>query len=109
MPKIQVDISDELLDDLRKKFEICAGSKIPIANRHLVQWCIERWVKEPAEPPEFPKKAAEPPKEILEVPEETPKTLENPETPETFETYPRRAAPRLKDVLEAIKRYEDNP
>lgn len=106
MTKIQVDIPDDVLAGLRKKFEICIGSKeVPIAKSHLVRWCVERWIREPIELPESPKKPADPPKENPETPDET--TPEIPETPEIYETYPRKPAPRLKDVLEAIKRHED--
>lgn len=44
MPKIQIDIPDALLESLRQSFEMKSGSTIPIANRHLVQWCIEQYV-----------------------------------------------------------------
>ncbi|RJS70329.1 hypothetical protein CW696_05990 [ANME-2 cluster archaeon] len=45
MTKIQVDIPDELLERIRHAFEIRVGSKIPIANRHLIQWCVEQYMR----------------------------------------------------------------
>jgi|GEM_PF-5155092 len=63
MPKIQVDIPDELLGDLRKKFEICTGSKIPVANRHLVRWFIERHIED------IPEETLKTPKTSEEVPD----------------------------------------
>ena len=46
MTKIQVDIPDAWLDDLRRIFDKRVGStEIPIANRHLVRWCVEQYRK----------------------------------------------------------------
>jgi len=46
MTKIQVDIPDAWLDDLRRIFDKRVGStEIPIANCHLVRWCVEQYRK----------------------------------------------------------------
>jgi|GEM_PF-4304442 len=79
MTRIQVDIPDELLNRIRKGFEIQNNihtSKIPIAKSHLVLWYIEQHIDEYSE-----------------------ETLETPKTPETLGR-----TPSVSDVVSAPRR-----
>jgi len=89
MPKIQVDVPDELMERARHAFEMRVGSKkIPVANRHLVQWCVEQYVRGI---PETIERSSE---EILE-------------TRGTYEETPHKPIPALEDVLEEIDKLKD--
>ena len=117
MTKIQIDIPDEMLERARHAFEMRVGSKIPIANRHLIQWCVEQYMRGIPETIERTLDTIEEMPETRGAHEETP--VRTPSIPDTVSDAHRthveisRESPRetpkhippLEEVLDEIDRH----
>jgi len=99
MTKIQVDIPDAWLDDLRRSFRKRIGStEIPIANRHLVHWCIEQYMKGASNAPETSQTG-----DPVGIPENIPDPRGTPE--ESPRDSPHERTQSLEEILDEIDRH----